>query len=239
MKVAFKCDESFKKKFSSSKCLLTISVGQEAHEGDKFAVTIDLVNKHFVECTIGANDSLQRYSMALMYGKTAEEMYDDAIIAGDKWLERNKELYSRLTIPYKIVRWDEWLNHPEYQEKLEAVINFYNINNEYKAMIDGSIEEFLFRYRRRLASGSDFDDKFAFETCRSYLFEECAALCLWKYLGSNFEIYPSKRNSAVDATHKSFVLPETPDLLHPVRLKFKKNFKAQNFAVSEKSYMAG
>jgi hypothetical protein len=42
-KTVFKCSDSDKEKFKTSQCLLTISVGQEAHEGEKFAA-IEFVN---------------------------------------------------------------------------------------------------------------------------------------------------------------------------------------------------
>jgi len=67
--------------------------------------------------------------------------------------------------------------------------------------------------------------------CFNYLIEECTALCLWPELNCHFEVYPSRRNAAMDATHRYFVLPDYPDLLHGLSIKFKnrKQLKAQCF----------
>lgn len=46
-------------------------------------------------------------------------------------------------------------------------------------------------------------------------------MTLWPELNCHFEVYPSKRNFAMDATHRRFVLPEHSDLLHAVAIKFK------------------
>ncbi|HLX54851.1 MAG TPA: ATP-binding protein, partial [Aquella sp.] len=64
-----------------------------------------------------------------------------------------------------------------------------------------------------------------------YLIEECAALCLWTSLNCQFEVYPGPRNEAMSATHKKFVLPKYPDLLHPVAIRFRHadQFKPQVF----------
>ena len=45
IKPVFKCSEEFKLKFKDSRCLVTISVGQEVHEGKKFLTTIDLIKR--------------------------------------------------------------------------------------------------------------------------------------------------------------------------------------------------
>jgi hypothetical protein len=70
--------------------------------------------------------------------------------------------------------------------------------------------------------------------CFNYLLEECAALCLWPQLNCHFEVYPSPRNAIMAQTHKHFVLPKYPDLLHAVAIKFKnrKQFLPQSFKLN-------
>lgn len=41
-----------KKGFKHSSCILLISVGQEAHEGERFSATIDLINSSFNSCIV-------------------------------------------------------------------------------------------------------------------------------------------------------------------------------------------
>ena len=101
-----------KETFKQAKCLLTISVGQEVHEDNKFAATIDLVNASFGSAVLLIDDSLQRHSMALNKNQNADFFYDISIAEGDLWLERNKKHYQNLTILEEIIRWDKWLKHP-------------------------------------------------------------------------------------------------------------------------------
>ena len=230
-KAVFKCREDFKEKFKNSHCLLTISVGQEVHEGEKFIQTIKLVNNAFKECTICIDDVIQRHSMSLVSDKTVEELFDKALEQGDLWLVKNKHCYDRLTIPYKIFRWNDLLIHPKYNERYLAIQKLYQTDVAYRNSINDTIKEFLQRYTRRLESTIKFSYDSAINTCKDYLFEECAALCILAYSHYNFEVYPNKRNMAMDATHKKLILPYNSDVLYHVGIKFKnrKQLQPQQF----------
>ena len=54
--------ETHQKDLKQSACILPISVGQQYHEGDKFAATIELINVTFGECTIVIADTLGRHT---------------------------------------------------------------------------------------------------------------------------------------------------------------------------------
>jgi len=45
-------EEDDKAKFSSSQCLMTISVGQQTHEEERFDSTMELVNASFGSCVL-------------------------------------------------------------------------------------------------------------------------------------------------------------------------------------------
>lgn len=213
------------------KCLLTISVGQEVHEGDKFAATIDLVNAWFGSAILLIDDSLQRHSMALDKLQDADYFYAFSLLQGDLWLERNKPQYQRLTILQDILRWDQWLHHPHYAEQQQKIKACLAQQPDYQASFNHTIEEFLRRYDTRLPGSGYVDKQRAKALCLDYLIEECSALCLWPELGCHFEVYPSPRNLAMEQTHQRFVLPDYPDLLHPLAIKFKnrKQLKPQQF----------
>jgi hypothetical protein len=200
--------------------LLTISVGQEAHEKEKFSSTIDLVNKSFKSCVLGVNDILQRHTMALYSNKSADDFYDISVLEGNAWLIRNEEFYSKFTIPVEIVRWDKWLFHPELENKKKFILKAINDDLEYRSSFSVTIDEFLRRFSNRSEVGKD-KMRYMHQVCLDYLVEECAAMCLWVDMECHFDIYPSKRNPAMQATHERFILPYYPDLLHPVAIKFK------------------
>ena len=232
VRAVFKCPDSFKDRFHESKCLLTISVGQEVHEDDKFLATLELVNNAFAFCTICVDDTLQRHSMGLYNNTNAESCYDISLVEGDNWLERNKHLYEQLTLPYEIVRWNKWLHHPSYSDIHAEISESYISDPEYRAAFDDSIEDFLTRFQRRLKPSHLFDYQKGFDTCRDYLFEECVAMCLWQNEGYHFEVYPSQRNAAMTKTHERYIKPSAPHLLNAVAIKFKnrKQHKPQHFA---------
>ncbi|HEV2523688.1 MAG TPA: hypothetical protein VGU44_00965 [Gammaproteobacteria bacterium] len=215
--------------FEKSRCLLTISVGQEAHEGYKFGATIDLVNTAFESCILLIDDSLQRHSMALNKPEDADFFYHTSIVAGDAWLTRNKQYYQKLDCLEQIIRWDKWLKHPCYLEKQDQIKTLLSKDKDYQHSFDETIAAFLKR-NHHLRNGY-FDDENARRLCLDYLTEECAALCLWPEINAHFEVYPNKRNLAMTQTHQRFVLPQFPQLLHPIAIKFKnrKQFKPQNF----------
>jgi hypothetical protein len=223
-----------KTKFSRSHCLLTISVGQEVHEDEHFKSTIELVNASFDSCIMLIDDSLQRHTMALASQKNADSFYQSSIEAGDQWLERNIAHYSQLTILKKIIRWNHWLQHPDFQAQQNKIKTLMRIDPSYKKAFMNTVDSFINRYYRRVKNKVAFDLNRAKQLCLDYLVEECAALCLWPETTCHFEVYPSRRNSSMDETHRRFVLSRHPNLLHALSIKFKnrKQLKPQQFPLN-------
>jgi len=216
--------------FRESACLLTISVGQEYHENEKFEATVDLINESFKSCQLMLYDSLQRYTMALMSNFSPDELHASATKQGDFWFERNSHAVERLNIS-RIIRWNDWLAHPEFnaaRSKIEALIQQ---DPTYKHSFDITANEFLDRFSSRLSESEHINMARAKTLCHNYLVEECSALCLWPETGCYIEVYPNPRNAAMNETHKRFVLPNYHDQLYSVSLKFKhkKQLKAQKF----------
>lgn len=236
IKPVVKCEDYFKALFPSAKCLLTISVGQEVHEGEKFEKTIEIVNNTFRSCTILIDDTLQRHTMALNTNdKTAADFYDASIAAGQSWLKRNRLYYEKLTIPYHIIHWNDFLFHKKFPAQQDTIKEFMQKNSTYHDCFESTIDEFLTRLGNRYQMPLLFSNERARLLCMDYLLEETTAMCLWPELNCQFEVYPSKRNAAMAATHQLFVLPEYPNLLHPVAIKFKnrKQLTPQAFMVEK------
>jgi hypothetical protein len=232
IKPIFKSDQIISKELlKNAQCLLTISVGQEVHESEKFSTTLKLVDDHFGSCITLIDDTLQRHTMALQRTEDADFFYEQSLKEGDLWLERNEKYLSKMSIPNKIIRWNKWLEHSHYSQKNEQLRLLLKTDLFYKKIFDDTIQTFLGRYYTRLTNQklADFEKDVAL--CFDYLLEECTALCLWPELNCHFEVYPSKRNLAMDTTHRYFVLPKYPDLLHSLAIKFKnrKQLKAQRF----------
>lgn len=231
MKSILKCNDKDKNKFKTSRCLLTISVGQEAHENEKLLSTIKTVNDSFFSCILLVDDSLQRHTMALCSDKNADYFYESSIKCGDEWLKRNAKYLHELYILEDIIRWDKWITHKNYIEKRNHIEWLLSSDAQYKKSFEDAIEIFLNRYTKRLENDLSFDLNRSHDLCLDYLIEECSSLCLWPELECHFEVYPGQRNLAMRDTHRRFVLDLYPNLLHEVYVKFKgrSQFKPQCF----------
>lgn len=221
LKASYKdCPVLDRKAFKQSSCLLPISVLQPVHEGEKLKATIELIGRTFKTCTILIDDTVQRHTLKISYPALSDsELYQIAYHDGDLWLNRNKDIYEKLPIPYNIIRWDIWRLHHNFTKQLQVVTELYNINTAYKHAVDLTIAEYL---RRSKKNGKIFDYEFAAAICLDYLKEECAAMTLWIENSYQFELYPTGRNKAMTATYTHLIAPNYPKLLRSVALRFKK-----------------
>jgi len=219
-----------KSQFKNSRCLLLISVGQESHEGERFAVTTDLIKESFSSCIVLLYDSVQRYTMSLANAEEPETFHDIAAKEGDLWLERNQQYLNKLKIE-KIFHWDVWLHHPQFSAQRDKLLNLINSDPSYKAIYGSTIDTYLERFFRRLDDLSNINMERAKCLCFEYLLEECTVLCLWPELNCQFEVYPNWHNDAIEATRKHFITPYCPGLLQSIRVGFRnaKQIKPQKF----------
>lgn len=222
IKASFKGNPPEERKlFSESHCLMPISVGQSVHESEKFSAVIKLVNASFKTCTILVDDSVQRHTLAIYSQLEPQDLYDDALELGQQWLLRNQNRYSQLTIPYQILRWDDWLKHPDFENHLVRVHRFYCDNQQYKEAIHKNVDDFLTRYLGRDMIFA-LDMERSVRLCVDYLLEECAVMCLWTHGKYHFELYPSGRNPAMAATYDMLIKPRYSEYLRSVAIRFKK-----------------
>ena len=217
--------------FKGARCLLLISVGQEAHEGERFSSTVDLINHSFQECYILLYDTLQRYTMALSSMLSPGEFQEIAGKEGDLWLKRNHIFCNKLSILKKVLRWDQWLQHPAFLTHLDYLKRLLELDPAYKASLEATVDHYLERYTKHLINLSHFDLKRAQALCLDYLLEECAVLCIWPELGCQFEVYTNWHNQAFIETKKRIISPQYPNLLRSVRIGFRhaKQVKPQRF----------
>jgi len=226
-KIGFSCSDSYKKIFHESKCLLPVSVGQSVHEGDRFAETIQSVDEKFRSWTLLIDDTLQRHTLMINSEMSENEAYKLSKILGDEWIERNFNCLSRLFgnsnahKKIEMIRWDYWAHHKKYEFHHGIIKDEYENNIEYQTSIDNTVDEFIRRYKNRLPDFHLFNESRAQKLCRDYLFEECTALCLWTEGKYQFEAYPGPRNEAMSKTHSLFIAPKNPNMLNPIRIRFK------------------
>jgi len=223
LKVSFKhSSQVLEQHFKSSKCLLLISVGQEAHEGRHFEKTIELLNSSFAESCVLLGDSIQRYTMSLASTQHLPDYYYQiSIKEGDAWLLRNGASLSKLKIPYSIIRWDYWLSHPDFPKMKELLEIALDQDADYHDAFTKTVNVYLERYQKQRHPVENLNLQRSESICFNYLLEECAIFCLWPELSCEFEIYPNAHNLAIQATKQKFLTQSFPNLLHSVSLRFR------------------
>ncbi len=227
-------DEQQKKEFKNSRCIMGISVGQPYHESGKFIATTNLVDKHFSFCNILVGDTLQRHSLQIDHqDKSEEEIYALAKKAGDDWIERNMPTISTLTTPYIISRWDDWIQHEQFEYYHNRVYDLYNNYTAYKNTVDQIAFDFL---QRR--SKSDLKNpQIVFDLCIKYLLEESAVSCLWACTGYKFDVYPSGSNLAMIVARNKLVC-NTIGSTTTVKLTIKKTHDSSINNIQSEEYKA-
>lgn len=220
-KVSFSKHQYFNKtEFLSSTCLLPISVGQLAHENEHLSVTLKLVEKSFKGCTIVLGDTLQRYTMGITHDQSEKALYEISKYKGDIWLDKHIKILAKLNIPWKVFRWDMYINDISFPTAFYKVFNLYQNEPSFKSEIDLNISQYLDRLKmqgKKLVVSLEY----AHRLCLSYLLEECAVMLLWINEKNEFELYPN-RAPAMRATYERFIQPEYPTLLRPISLRFRK-----------------
>jgi hypothetical protein len=205
---------------------MPISVGQKVHEGDKFIATVKLIARSFKECIILVDDTIQRHTLQIFEPQlTKTEAYNKAKIMGNLWLETNRKALDMFSIPIEILRWDFWAQHKFYFEKHALMENTYENDKGYRESLQQSAKEFLERNVEKYSLFEENEYERAFGLCIEYLIEECACMLLWIEKKCHFEVYPSGRNRAMEATYDKFIRTDYPEVLRSVSLRFKKQFR--------------
>jgi len=214
-KAILKSDELHASKETA--CVLTISVGQPNHEGDKLLATILAANKNFSSCIIMVCDSLQRHTMSIDANLSFKTLHADSNKLGAEWIERNLPAIHHFKIPYKISQWDDWLAHNDFIVKQDLITALYKNDLLFRKSIDETVAEFV----SRKAKHTTFNINVARKYSCDYLLEECAVMLLLADCGYAFEIYPSQRNAAMSYVYQAIIAVNRPDLMRAVSIKFK------------------
>lgn len=203
---------------SNSNCCLGVSVGQMYHEGEKLEASLNLINANFAQCTIVVCDTLQRHTL-LDDSLSAEEKYAVAKEKGGAWLERNYQRIAKLTIPYQIKRWDNWLQQPRYYIDLALVKAALQHEPKIKHGFAKTVDIFVNRLLKRDAN---IDVMQARENSMNYLLEEATiAMLMWQQEAFNYIAYPGEISSAFASIYDKYVNPED-QLVQWLNIKFKR-----------------
>lgn len=165
-------------------------------------------------------DSLQRHSLQIKHGLSETEAWEKAKILGNEWLIRNRLALQKIQIPYEISRWETWLQHPKYQKQADYIEHLYNYDEQFNSLVYQSVHPFA---ARNAKNHPDF--KFILQKSIEYIKEECTVMPLWVEKEINYELYPGKRNPAMEYVYQRCVANTYPNLLNWKVLRFKKTIK--------------
>jgi signal transduction histidine kinase len=214
-------NDSQKKEFKDSKCIMIISVGQKYHENGELKAAISLVNKHFAYCNILVCDTLQRHSIKIEnQDKNEQELYALSKKNGDDWIERNQPYIDNFDIPHTTSRWDDWISQNNYKGYINQVYALYNNDDSYKKIVNEIAEEFLARKSRQ--DLTEAQKKIAFDSSIQFLLEESAVACLWVESGYKFDVYPTRSNMAMIVAYTKLVNEKFGYNSNSLRLNIKK-----------------
>ena len=190
-------------------------------ESKKLQSYLELINTAFGCCTIAICDTLQRHTLSLAHQNLSDsELAEYSNKLGTEWIERNNQIISKaLTIPYQMVRWNNWLQAEQFPADLVRIKELYNSNKEYKGTVDKVVSEFTKRSRGYF---QDISLKVITERSLNYIFEECAAMLQWFEEGYDYDVYPSVRNDAISATFNLCEPVRSSILLKPIGIKLRK-----------------
>lgn len=180
-------------------CLMPASVGQLAHEGQRFKEDLLAMGRRFGGIVLLPADTLQRHS-ELIYSDLPADSEDlgqlaaletEAEARGTEWLERIQPFITEArnqNIPVHISRWNDWRTHPDFKAKLNAVYELYAGNDKFKRAIDASVTDYI----KRVASKRGAIDEAKAIICSTrYKLEECAVISIWHDMEFKAFAYPN------------------------------------------------
>ncbi len=164
-----------------------ISVGQDYHEGEKFAVTMAWAKSRFTRIMICVNDTLQRHNYCFAGSETGPA-FIRAQMEGDQWIDRNHSAFADLS-NVELYRWEHWRSHPAYANEYNEINRQYQEGRPIRQAIDNEV--MLFWRRRQNSSLVEAHRLGAFQKYSTrYLIEECSAFRVMFQQDEAVDVYP-------------------------------------------------
>jgi|SRR6185312_16284874 len=187
-----------------------ISKKNPTQTGVPFDKFIDLVNENsqkIKKLTIVSTSYLYRH-----YQDDREEF-------DKKWVKKNQNSLSKLTIPLEIISWKQVIESENYVSYLEKVVSLYEKDNDFKEIVN--------KLSVKYSENKDL------EASRNYLLEECAGSLVLKSIGSI--TYPGKLNDAIQYTFNKVGDGQFQYIKY--RIRYTESVKSPNIAQRVSNYL--
>lgn len=157
--------------------ILEISVGQEQHEGEKFRATAHWAGDRFDKVIVSVNDTLQRHNIMVAQNLSEEDALKKSRAYGDIWIRNNQNTLIELAqkCDCRILRWDRWLLHKNFEKRLAATHRLYESDENFREIVE-----------EKLRKGSPEEERHSL----NFLLEETAAISIRMEEIEGLHIYP-------------------------------------------------
>ena len=201
-----------KKIAANDTATIAISLHNPNHNGDKFKYIIDWVNaqENFRHCQVDLSDSLYRHNY-MMGDESLNEMqaYIRARKNGAEWLDKHTSFLEQLTMPYEVIRWDKWLDHPEFYDTATAYYAYYNSDPVFKEAVDSQVYTF---FERKNMSREDVPAR-SLKHSADFLLEELTCHTIMYRETPAVKIYPG----SLPACYKYVREYGAPNIVEPLK----------------------
>lgn len=166
--------------------VLGVSMGSQNHQGEALEALVEWINQSsFTGGIIDLSDTLNRYGF-MMRGLGAASAMALSRQQGDQWLEQNGSILNGLKKPIRVIRWNEWLYHQDFDETLETVRDIFHKTPEFRGAIYKDIGAYYGRRELRVSADAVTESV-------NYFLEEIAAHTLLHREYDVVAIYPGKQ----------------------------------------------
>ncbi|WP_053405216.1 tRNA-dependent cyclodipeptide synthase [Persicobacter sp. CCB-QB2] len=197
-----------------------ISIGNQQQRGDYLEATIAYANRNFDYCLINIADTSQRHNL-MMENREESAAYSEALSWGDQWLFDNLRYIEKLSIPYKVTRWDHWRLHPDFPEVLEGYYNLYENNSSFQELAHLDLARFTDAHLDKLnhlLTREELERR-----CVNYLLEELSVWTIMGRSGKYLKAYPAKPFKTVLAlSSQKYDAPQGIENIVFARINFNK-----------------
>ena len=140
---AYKVKVKNNKNWPYKSARIQMSLRNDKYEDQKLYALLEWASHRFENIELIVSDSLVRHNLIFELGLNEEDAHVKANAMGEDWLRKYESLLSSFGI--KVSRWDEWLNHHNFQKSYEAILKQFDINKHLKTEIKNTIDRFWMR----------------------------------------------------------------------------------------------
>jgi tRNA-dependent cyclodipeptide synthase len=124
-------------------CRIQMSLRNDKYEDDKLFALLEWAYNRFNKVDLIVSDSLVRHNLMFEKNLNERDAYIEAISMGDQWLAKYRNVLKSFNI--NVSRWDDWLEHKDYKQSYESVVNQHNQGQGLQQAIKNTIDRFWMR----------------------------------------------------------------------------------------------